>query len=78
MKASQNKLRTIDLPEESVGSLCLLCDVHGTHETARLLDPDIGPVCYPCFEDCLNARAVLAFQEVRAFIHDGMDRRADV
>ena len=74
----QNKLKTIDLPVESAGSLCLLCDVVGTHETARLFDPDVGPVCYDCFEELLRVRAVLAFQEVRAFLRSGMDRRADV
>lgn len=52
----------IDLPEESVGSLCLVCDVVGSHETARLLDPDVGPVCYDCFSQLLNIRLKLGGQ----------------
>lgn len=57
-------LLLIDLPEESVGSLCLVCDVMGGHETARLLDLDLGPVCYDCFSELLNLRARLAWQAV--------------
>ncbi len=49
-------MRTIDLSEESQGSLCLVCDVLGVHETARLIDPDVGPVCYECFSELLSLR----------------------
>lgn len=67
-------MRRIDLPIEAQGTLCVLCEASGEHVTARLLDREGAPVCYPHFAFLLRLEAVLrvaAREEQDALIATG-------
>ena len=44
-------MNSLELSEDQVGCLCLLCDVFGQAKVSQLLDPDLGPVCAECYFD---------------------------
>lgn len=52
-------MRLIDLPPSFEGENCVLCAALGELTTARLLDRDGCPVCYPHFAQLLNFEAIL-------------------
>jgi hypothetical protein len=55
-------MNKIDLAEDQIGCLCLLCDTTGEAVVAQLVDRDLGPLCYDCFAQALKATVELRFQ----------------
>lgn len=57
-----SRMRLIDLPKSDQTACCVVCSGIGRTEAARLLDRDVGPVCYECFAELLNVEAQLRWQ----------------
>lgn len=56
-------LKLIDLPPESQGSDCVLCDVWGASRPAKLYHHDVGPCCHECFAHALQADSQVSLQD---------------
>lgn len=52
-------LRLIDLPEDMVGSDCVICEAMGARVTARFLDREGAAVCEVCFSELLRLEVLL-------------------
>jgi hypothetical protein len=55
-------MNSIELSEDQVGCLCLVCAAVGEARVSKLLDPDLGPVCHECFNHCQLATVELLWQ----------------
>lgn len=53
-------LRTVDLPEELRGSLCVWCDAMGEHRAAEWINRHDEGLCSECFADSLRIELLLS------------------
>jgi hypothetical protein len=55
-------MNSLEVSDDQVGCLCLVCDAAGEARVSKLLDPDLGPVCHECYQHAQMATVELLWQ----------------